>query len=97
MKNHQLAIKDFSAAIKYAPDCSEGYFRRGRSQYYSKRYKEAIEDFKTAERKQTIEMENDSNMEKNAGIPDGLGMCYHSLGNFEEALQNYNDAIGENS
>lgn len=41
-------------------------------------------------------MEMDSNAEKNAGIPDGLGMCYHALGNFEEALINYNDAIGEN-
>jgi tetratricopeptide (TPR) repeat protein len=86
MKNHQLAIKDFTAAIKYDEDCSEGFFRRGRSQYYSKRYKEAIEDFKIAEKKQNIEMENDKEMEKNAGIPDGLGMCYHALGNFEEAL-----------
>ena len=41
-------------------------------------------------------MESDINAEKNAGIPDGLGMCYHALGNFEEALHNYNDAINEN-
>ena len=51
MKNHQLAINDFRDAIKYDPECSEGYYRRGFSQFYSKRYKEAIEDFKTAESK----------------------------------------------
>tara|TARA_B110000285_G_C14989489_1_gene545557 strand:- start:535 stop:825 length:291 start_codon:yes stop_codon:yes gene_type:complete len=41
-------------------------------------------------------MENDKEMEKNAGIPDGLGMCYHALGNFEGARDYYKDGIREN-
>jgi tetratricopeptide (TPR) repeat protein len=41
-------------------------------------------------------MENDKDMEKNAGIPDGLGMCYHALGNFEEAVDFYKYGISEN-
>lgn len=45
MGNHQLAINDFNEAIKYAPDDSQGYYRRGLSKYNSKRFKEAIQDF----------------------------------------------------
>ena len=38
-------------------------------------------------------MNENPEMEKNAGIPDGLGCCYHALGDFENALLHYNDAI----
>jgi tetratricopeptide (TPR) repeat protein len=48
MGNHQLAITDFNDAIKYDPELSEGYYRCGLSKYSSKRFKEAIKDFKTA-------------------------------------------------
>lgn len=56
MGNHNLAINDFEEAIKYDTDLSEGYFRSGLSKYYSRRYKEAISDFKTALQKQEIQM-----------------------------------------
>mmetsp|Transcript_42288 Transcript_42288/g.64835 ORF Transcript_42288/g.64835 Transcript_42288/m.64835 type:complete len:105 (-) Transcript_42288:800-1114(-) len=45
MGNHQLAINDFNEAIKFDTELSEGYYRRGLSKFYMKRFKEAINDF----------------------------------------------------
>jgi tetratricopeptide (TPR) repeat protein len=45
MGNHTMAINDFNEAIKFDPENSEGYFRRGLSKFPSKRFKEAIHDF----------------------------------------------------
>jgi len=36
MGNHQLAIQDFNEAIARSPDESDGYYRRGLSEYFSK-------------------------------------------------------------
>jgi len=54
MGNHQLAISDFNDAIKYDPELSEGYYRCGLSKYSSKRFKESIKDFKTAQDKEGL-------------------------------------------
>jgi tetratricopeptide (TPR) repeat protein len=40
-----------------------------------------------------MQMDENPDLEKNAGIPDGLGCCYHALGDYENALLHYNDAI----
>ena len=48
MGNHQLAIKDFEAALERDPDLSEGYYRSGISKFHSKRYKQAVSDFQRA-------------------------------------------------
>jgi tetratricopeptide (TPR) repeat protein len=93
MGNHPLAIQDFNSAIDLDFDLSEGYFRRGFSKFYSQNYNEAIIDFKTAEEKERLHLETDPNLIKNAGIPDGLGCCYHALEQFVDAIDNYNTAI----
>jgi tetratricopeptide (TPR) repeat protein len=45
MGNHVMAINDFNEAIRFDPENSEAYFRRGLSKYASKELKEAIHDF----------------------------------------------------
>lgn len=79
MGNHQLAINDFQEALKYDQELSEGYYRSGFSKFYSKRYKEAIADFEMAREKELNQMDEDPNLQRNPGIPDGLGCCYHAL------------------
>lgn len=37
--------------------------------------------------------EEDSSTELNAGIPDGLGQCYHALREFDKAISYYDTAI----
>ena len=94
MGNHQLAIEDFNEAINLAPELSEGYFRRGFSYYYQKRFELAIEDFKTAQKKELeLAEQDDLVFEKNNGIEDGLGCCFHELRNFEEAIHHFDLAI----
>lgn len=63
MGNHQFAINDFNSAIKIDPYYSEAYYRRGVSQLKSRRYLEAIDDFKKS-------LELDINSE-NPGVYDG--------------------------
>jgi tetratricopeptide (TPR) repeat protein len=36
---------------------------------------------------------DDPDMQKNSGIQDGLGCCYHALGDYEKALQYYDTAL----
>jgi tetratricopeptide (TPR) repeat protein len=93
MGNHTLAINDFNEAIKNDPSNSEGYFRRGLSKYYSKRFKEAISDFEEAQEKELAAGTRDINVDLNAGIYDGMGQCYHALKQYEMAIQKYDAAI----
>ncbi len=46
MGNHQFAVNDFNTAINLDGLFSEDYYRRGISKLKSRRYHEAIEDFK---------------------------------------------------
>lgn len=89
MGNHAQAIKDFNQSLEIDPELSDGYFRRGFSKLYSKLFQDAILDFQQAynlEKFQTAE-------NKNFGILDGLGCCFHALGQLDKALQYYNKAI----
>lgn len=61
--NHQFAINDFNAAILIDPSYSEAFYRRGISQLKSRRYEEAISDFKYS-------LELDTKHE-NPGVFDG--------------------------
>lgn len=88
MGNHQLAISDFDKSIEIDPELSEGYFRRGFSKLYSKQYHEAIKDFM-----KSAQTESPDEEKRNAGIPDGLGCCYHALKEMDKALEYYNDAV----
>jgi len=38
-------------------------------------------------------LDHDSTIEQNAGIPDGLGCCYHSLRDYDKAISYYDTAI----
>ena len=63
--------------------------------FHSKRYKEAIEDFNQAKdiegtRVQDSKMSED---EREWGIEDGLGCCFHALKNYHKALMHYETAI----
>ena len=55
--NYELAIIDYSNAIKESPEFVEAYFQRGCAKHYSDDYKGAIEDFNKA-----IELRPDSEM-----------------------------------
>lgn len=88
MGNHQFAIKDFEKAIEIDEQLSEGYFRLGLSRLATKDFYEAIENFRQSELYQDV-----PDNEKNAGIPDGLGQCYHALKEYDMALSHYDQAI----
>jgi len=93
MGNHQLAIRDFDRAISIDEDLSEGYFRRGFSKYFIKDFRGAIENFETSREKEDKIIEDDPKFERNPGIFDGLGCCYHSLEKYDDAFENFDKAI----
>jgi len=66
MGNHQFAINDFNSAIAIEATYSEAFYRRGISQLKSRRYIEAIEDFKTS-----LELDTTHHKPENAGLFDG--------------------------
>ncbi len=63
MGNHQFAVNDFNSAIEIDPNFSEAYYRRGISKLKSRRYHEAIEDFR-----KSLELDTSS---ENSGVFDG--------------------------
>lgn len=63
MGNHQFAINDFNQAIAIEPTYSEAFFRRGISQLKSRRYLEAIDDFRQSH--------NLDGKNENPGVYDG--------------------------
>ena len=92
MGNHRLAINDFNEAINVDPELAIAYFRRGISKLNSKTFHDAIIDFNMSSRKE-MEQSSHHNSKRNSGIPDGLGCCYHALGEYERAQDYYNSAI----
>ena len=62
-----------------------------------KRYKQAIKDFDAAKVRETKERELNPNLAVNAGISDGLGRCYHALGEYDDAKTKFDDAIDNKS
>ncbi len=78
-----MAIKDFQKAIEIDREYVQAYFYIGVSKLKSGLVQEAINDFLEAQRL------NDAI----PGILDGLGQCYHVLGNTDEALEYYLNAI----
>jgi len=77
MGNHHFAIQDFNESLKWNPTSLAHYYS-GISKLKSKDYLNAEEDFKKA-----LEMPGG---EENPGIQDGLGMCYHSLGDHYKSI-----------
>jgi tetratricopeptide (TPR) repeat protein len=93
MGNHQLAIFDFNEAIKFDDSQPDGFYYRGLSKTHMKRYKDAIKDFDDAKLREKTQIEINSNLGPNAGISDGLGRCFHALGDYERAIDNFEKAI----
>jgi len=73
-----LAIKDFNKAIEIHAENSEAYYRRGISKLASHAYHDAIHDLRKSESLEDGERES-----RNAGIPCGLGECYHQLKEYD--------------
>lgn len=94
MENHQLAIIDFDNVIKYDAGLSDGYYRRGWSKFFLKRFREAIEDFKAAKEKE-LEFQNVNNTSgnENWGILSGIGCCHQALKEYTKAIEYYDSAI----
>lgn len=65
-------------------DLEMAYIHRGNSKLKSQYVKEAIVDYKEAEK---------LSADGKAVIDDGLGQCHHALYNYPEALFHYSDAI----
>ena len=100
MGNHQFAINDFNAAITLEPTYSESFYRRGISLLKSRRYMEAIDDFKQSHelyreeaKKKEAEHRRDEAPKENPWVFDGQGCCYHALRDFEQAILMFNTAI----
>ena len=85
MGNHQLAIKDFNQAIQIDPDMCEGYYRMGLSKLRLNFAHAGIKNLEVARLKTMGENNTVEDIVKN-GIPNGLGMCYHMLEQFDKAL-----------
>ena len=75
MGNHQFAVADFNSAIALDDVFAEPYYRRGVSKLKSRRYHEAIEDFR-----KSLDLDTTS---ENPGVYDGQGCCYHALRDFD--------------
>ena len=78
MGNHQLAIKDFNKSIEIDSELSEGFYRRGISNLSLHYFKNSIEDLL-----KSMSCEEAPIEERNAGIPCGLGQCYHGKGELD--------------
>ena len=72
---------------------SDGYYYRGLSKTKLKQYKTAVIDFEEAKNKERLQMEENANLLPNAGISDGLGRCFHAIGNYERAIDDFLLAI----
>lgn len=79
---NDLALADFSAAIKLKPDSADALFRRGGTQVQLKQYQAAIDDFSAA-----IKLD-----EMNAMAYRLRGFAYNTLGNDKAAGADYDKA-----
>ena len=90
MGNHQFAIQDFNSAIEIDP-CSWSYFHRGVSKLKSRNIKDAEADFKKA-----LDIEQEKHIpenDRNPGIYDGLGSCYHIVQDYQQAMHYFDTAV----
>jgi tetratricopeptide (TPR) repeat protein len=67
---------------------SEGYYRSGISKLATNTFHPAIEDLRKSE-----SYEDGNRESRNAGIPCGLGECYHQLKEYDQALSHYDQAV----
>ena len=82
MGNHERAIKDFEEAIDLDPTCSTAIFHLATSKLKAGHVSQSIQEFKRSEA-----------IEASAAIHDGLGCCYHTAGEFQQAIEAFDKAI----
>lgn len=82
----QLALADYNKAIEMNPDYADAYLDRG-SLYVDElgKYELGIADFN-----KVLELQPD-----NPDAPVNKGIAYYKAGNFSEALNTYNQAMGK--
>jgi tetratricopeptide (TPR) repeat protein len=85
MGNNWQAIADFERAIALEETYSPAHFYLGISKLHDHKPNEAKVHFEKA-------LSLDTNRE-NPGIYDGLAQCYHKLGKFTEAIEEFKNAI----
>jgi tetratricopeptide (TPR) repeat protein len=85
MGNHQMAIEDFEKAKELEPNYSPSHFYLGVSKLQSRDPRSAREHFDLA-----LKLDDKG---ENPGIFDGLGSCFHRLGDYENAIDNFKEAI----
>jgi len=85
MGNNWQAIADFERAIVLEETYSPAHFYLGISKLHDHKPNEAKVHFEKA-------LGLDTNRE-NPGIYDGLAQCYHKLGKFTEAIEEFKNAI----
>ncbi|MGQ9571283.1 MAG: tetratricopeptide repeat protein [Thermodesulfovibrionales bacterium] len=83
LKNENLAIEDFSEAIKANIKSARAYFFRGVAYLLGNNHEKAIEDFSKA-----LELKSNYGMAKFS-----LSSAYIQLGKFEEAPKDLNEVL----
>jgi tetratricopeptide (TPR) repeat protein len=81
--DYDLAIQEYTQAIRVKPDFADAFNNRGAAYHTKGDYDRAIQDYSQA-------------IHLNPGFGDALhkrGFAYYKKGDFERALQDYNEAI----
>jgi len=73
--NHELAIQDFAEAIELDQSCPTAILYMAKSKMKAGMIPSSIEDFKRSE-----------SMSSTPANLDGLGCCYHSIGEYDSAI-----------
>lgn len=88
----EMAIADYTQAIKLDPKNAENYFRRGNAYSLQKKYDLAIADYD-----QTIKLASSGSSSRNnrdlSHAYDNRGIAYDCLQKYDLALADYNQAI----
>jgi tetratricopeptide (TPR) repeat protein len=82
MNQHEVAIFEYSNAIKLEPDFVDAYYNRGIEYNHLSKHKEALIDFQIA-----LDIHPDHDIYNN------IGYSHNKLGNYNDALKAYNNAI----
>lgn len=85
MGNNWQAIADFERAIAIDAEYSPAYFYLGVSKLHDRKPKDAQQHFEKA---LSLDV-----LRENTAIYDGLAQCYHKQGKYQEAIEEFKNAI----
>lgn len=84
--SYDKAITDYNNAISLDPKLAAAYIKRGESKYFAALYDEAINDFDTG-----------ISLTPNGNVYNYRGAAKNKIGKFQEAILDFNEAIGLNA